>query len=201
MIKTLIFDIGKVLIPFDFARGYSIIEERTGLTHEEIRERIRSTGVVDPFERGELEPEAFVHALTKGLGFSADLAGFKSIWGSIFLPDPILPEEFLAQLKQRYRLLTLSNTNAIHFEALAATYPLFDLFDHHVLSFRVGAMKPDAKIYQYAIEHAEAKPEECFFTDDLPDNIAGAREHGLDAVLFEGREGLEEALRQRGVEW
>lgn len=199
MLKTLIFDLGKVIIPFDFQRAYAHMEKATGLTIEEIRSRIRTTGLVEPFERGEIEPDEFVERLTAGVGFKATTLEFGRLWGSIFMPDTLLPEELFVELKQRHRLLLLSNTNALHFELVVAEYPLLRHFDHFVLSYKVGAMKPDPRIYEEALRHAECAPEECFFTDDIEANVAGARALGIHGVVFENRAQLEEELVRRGA--
>jgi putative hydrolase of the HAD superfamily len=74
-------------------------------------------------------------------------------------------------------------------------------FDDTILSHEVGAMKPEPKIYEAAIEAARCRPEECFFTDDMPAFVEGARQHGIDAVQFTGLPQLENELRARGIQW
>jgi putative hydrolase of the HAD superfamily len=68
-----------------------------------------------------------------------------------------------------------------------------------VLSYEVKAMKPDPRIYAAAVEAARCAPQECFFTDDIPEYVEGARRAGIDAVVFEGQEALERELAARGV--
>jgi putative hydrolase of the HAD superfamily len=98
-------------------------------------------------------------------------------------------------------LLLLSNTNAIHFEMVQRTYPLLARFHHHVVSYKVGALKPSPVIYSEAIKHAKCDPSECFFTDDIPAYVEGARQAGIDAVQFESQAQIERELRLRGVDW
>ena len=126
---------------------------------------------------------------------------FRDIWGAIFLPETLIPETMLAALRDRYRLLLLSNTNALHFELLEKAYPILAQFHEHVLSYRVGAMKPSPQIYQAAISAAGCAPQECFFTDDIQAYVDAAREHGIDAVQFHNCEQIQQELRSRGVEW
>jgi putative hydrolase of the HAD superfamily len=130
-----------------------------------------------------------------------DYDQFCEIWSSIFLPDPLIPESMLQGLSQRFRLLLLSNTNAIHFQMLEQTYPLLRHFHHHVLSYRVGALKPSPVIYREAIARAECAANECFFTDDIPDYVAGAKREGIDAVQFESCEQIQRELLARGIRW
>jgi FMN phosphatase YigB (HAD superfamily) len=201
MIKTVIFDLGKVIISFDFMRGYHGLEKICGLPVSEIRSRISATDLVQRFECGLVEPEDFVAQLSRMLDLHISYDQFCQIWSSIFLPDPLIPESLLAGLSQRYRLLLLSNTNAIHFQMLEQTYPLLRHFHHKVLSHVVRAMKPSPAIYREAIARAECRPEECFFTDDIADYVAGAKREGIDAVQFESSEQIERELRARGVKW
>ncbi|HYP09614.1 MAG TPA: HAD family phosphatase [Bryobacteraceae bacterium] len=201
MIKTIIFDLGKVIIPFDFKRGYDRMAPLCSYAAAEIPERLRSCDLVTSFEEGKVEPEEFVRQLSAILELNATYEEFCGIWSAIFLPDTLIPESLLVGLKKRYRLLLLSNTNAIHFEMVWQNYPLLKHFDHLVLSYKVGALKPSPMIYREALRHAHCAPEECFFTDDILAYVEGARAAGIDAVQFENREQIERELQARGVVW
>ena len=104
-------------------------------------------------------------------------------------------------LFSRYRLLLLSNTNAIHYEMLEANYPILRHFEVRILSHEVGAMKPDPKIYRAAIAGAGCRPEEIFFTDDIAEFVEAARRQGIDAAQFSSLPQLERDLKARGIEW
>jgi putative hydrolase of the HAD superfamily len=201
MIKTVIFDLGKVLIPFDFTRGYRGLEKLCGIPAAEIPRRLASTDLVHRFESGLVEPQDFVAELSRVLDLHVSYDQFCEIWSSIFLPDPLIPESLLAGIRQRFRLLLLSNTNAIHFEMLERTYPLLGQFHDKVLSYRVRAMKPSPAIYREAIARAACRPEECFFTDDIADYVAAAQREGMDAVQFESRAQIEREMLARGIRW
>ena len=86
--------------------------------------------------------------------------------------------------RRKYRLVLLSNTNAIHFEMIRADAASCGISTALVLSHEAGAMKPTPLIYQKAVEAAGCLPEECFFTDDIPEYVEGARRYGIDAVQF-----------------
>ena len=111
---------------------------------------------------------------------------FATIFNSIF-SEILVPESLLEALAARYRLLLLSNTNAIHFEMLRREYPMLRHFHHLVLSYEVQAMKPQREIYEAAVRLAGCRPEECFYTDDIAAYVEGARQLGIDAVQFESR--------------
>ena len=201
MIKAVIFDLGRTLIPFDFARGYAAMAALCPYDPREIRGRLAGTNLVERFETGLIEPHAFVDEFSRILEVKVDYPEFCRIWSSIFLPDPLIPESLLAGLRRNYRLLLLSNTNAIHFGMIRETYPLLRHFHDFVLSYQVKAMKPARAIYQAAIARAGCRPEECFFTDDVPAYIEAARREGMDAVQFQSGTQIEGELRVRGIEW
>ena len=201
MIKALIFDLGKTIVPFDFKRGYAAMEQRCPYPAAEIPKRIGATDLVVRFESGKVEPRKFVDELCGILDLTMTYDEFCDIWFSIFLPETLISESWLSSLGRRYPLVLLSNTNAIHFEMLDANYPILRLFRHRVLSHEVGAMKPSPIIYEAAIAKAGCQPSECFFTDDVAAYIEGACQCGMDAVQFHNQEQLERDLRARGVEW
>jgi len=199
VIKAILFDLGNVIVPFDFKRAYAQLGPLCTCPVTEISARLRSTDLVQRFESGRIAAEPFVGELSALLGLKTNYGEFCDLWSSIFFEDTLVPESLIASLQGRYRLLVLSNTNPIHFSMLKARYPVFDHFDDFVLSYEVGALKPDAEIYRRAIERAGCRPEECFFTDDIAMNVEAARNSGMDAVQFLSATQLEEELRVRGA--
>jgi len=90
-IKTVIFDLGRVIVPFDFRRGYERIAPLCGLRADEIPKRIAPSGLVDRFESGGIAPHDFVRELSTLLGLQIAYEDFCEIWSCIFLPDPLIP--------------------------------------------------------------------------------------------------------------
>lgn len=199
MIKTLMFDLGNVLVPFDFKRCYAALEPLCDFPAEEIPRRVRNTDLVVEFESGRVSPDEFFRRITELLGLRTTYDQFREIWNSVFLPCTLIPEDDIRALRERYRILLLSNTNALHFAMLRETYPILAHFDSFVLSHEVGAMKPLPRIYHEALARAGCRPEECFYTDDIADYIEGARREGIDAVQFRGYDNLKVELVKRGI--
>ena len=201
MIRTLIFDLGQVLIPFDWKRGYRALAGFSPYPPEEIRRRIKETGLFNTFERGLVDPGDVAQRLSAELEMQVPFEKFRELWSSIFFPETILPDQMLAGLHANYRLLLLSNTDAIHYGWIAEKYPVMRHFDHCVLSFELGLRKPEPGIYQEAIRQAQCAPAEIFFTDDIAENAAAARLAGIDAVQFQSLAQLEGELTSRGIRW
>ncbi|WP_051669414.1 HAD family hydrolase [Bryobacter aggregatus] len=199
VIRSILFDLGNVLVPFEIQRGYAALSADSGLSQEEVAIRIRDSGLYPAFESGEIEPVDFHQRFCQLLGLQAQAPAFREIWNSIFLPHTATSEELILQLRNQYRLVLLSNTNALHFGWLQERYPILQHFDAYTLSYQVGAMKPDPRIYAAAVENAKCKAEECFFTDDVPAYVEGARAFGIDAEVFTNEENLKAQLRSRGL--
>jgi putative hydrolase of the HAD superfamily len=167
----------------------------------EIRRRIGSTGLVGPFEKGLVEPHDFVTQLSTALDLDLDYEAFCRAWGCIFTGQ-LIPDSLLEALAARYRLLLLSNTNLIHFQIIRKNYSsLLRHFHDLILSFEVHAAKPESEIFQAAIERAGCHPRECFFTDDIADNVEAARRLGMDAVQFQSPQKLQDEMSLRGIIW
>jgi putative hydrolase of the HAD superfamily len=200
MHKAIIFDLGKVLVPFDYMRGYRALEGLCPHPIPEIRRRIASCGLVEQLEKGLIDPRDFVVQFSAALDLQVDYDAFCEIWGSIFTGQ-LIPDQVLASLAARYRLLLLSNTNRIHFQTIREKYGFLDLFHDLVLSFEVHAMKPEPEIFHAAIARAGCRPEECFYTDDIEAFVLAARQQGIDAVQFESAEQIEREMKARGISW
>ena len=201
VIRTIIFDLGQVLIPFDLARAYSALLLHCPHSLEELRRLVASTDLIVRFEKGELPPESFVQQFSRLLELDLDYPRFCEIWSSIFLPGTLIADETLERLHRRHRLLALSNTNAIHFEMVRERYRSLRHFDAFVVSYEVGALKPDPRMYRAALDRAGAPPQQCFYTDDIAAYVEAARQFGIDAVQFKSSSQIERELRARGVEW
>jgi len=198
MHRAAIFDLGRVLVNFDFARGYRALEPLCPYAAAEMPKRLAATRLPEDFETGLIAPHDFVDRMAAVLGFEIPYDRFCAIWSSIFT-ETLIPESLLATLASRYRLLMLSNTNAIHFAMIRQSYPLVRHFHEFVLSYEVHAMKPRREIFERAIERAGCRAEECFYTDDILEYVEAARKLGIDAVQFESAAQVERELRSRGM--
>jgi putative hydrolase of the HAD superfamily len=195
----LIFDLGKVVVDFDPLRALRRLDGKSPFSAAEMLEKMKKAEAMARFEKGEISTLDFFHEITQWLELNISFEEFTFIWSDIFLPDLILDESFFAPLKPHYRLLALSNTNAMHTRHLRARFSVLNIFDKLILSFEVGAMKPDPPIYQAAMEAAGTSPDRIFYVDDLNENLKEARKLGWTAVLFTDKQQLEEDLRRHAI--
>jgi putative hydrolase of the HAD superfamily len=195
------FDLGNVLVSFDHPRGARQVAELTGADEDLVRQLGFSGELELKLENGQLSSREYYDIFCRETGTSPDYDAMELAGSAIFDLLPRTTPLVMHLHAAGYRLGILSNTRPSHWEYCTggryAQIPT--LFEHAVLSYEVGVMKPAAKIYQVAIEKAGAEPGEIFFTDDLEKNVEGALAAGLDAVLFTSAEQLAEDLRSRGV--
>jgi putative hydrolase of the HAD superfamily len=197
--KFIYFDMGNVLLHFSHERQAEQIARLCGQNAAEIYRVLYQDGLHWLAERGEAPPEAFHAQFCSRMGTKADRTAFEAASNDIFWPNTsIVP--LVAQLRGGgYRLGVLSNTSQAHWEFCRRRFRLMEMFHVYALSFDIGVMKPDAKIYSAAARLAGVQPAEIFFTDDRADNVAAAKAAGWDAVVFESTGQLSRELRQRGV--
>ena len=96
-------------------------------------------------------------------------------------------KEFCSYVKSRgYKIYVLSNASNTFYDYFPERFAPLSYFDGVVVSCDIHMIKPDRKIYQYLLDTYQLVPEECFFIDDRPENIEGAQDVGMNAMIFEG---------------
>ena len=182
MIKTLIFDFGDVFINLDKEATVKSIVRRFGsfsLTSE--IESINSN-----YETGQLSNNDFI-SFYKDYFKTEDEDFLMEAWNSIILDFPEYRLNFLKSLaeSQRYKLILLSNTNALHIEKVIENMTLDrymefkSCFDRFYLSHEIGLRKPDPAIFQFVIAENNLKVEECFYIEDTPEHTISAFQFGI----------------------
>jgi putative hydrolase of the HAD superfamily len=199
-IEALLFDLGKVLIDFNFETGVQALHRACSISRDRLEEVLWDETWICRYERGEISTGEFHSYLCETAALKMDLTGFREVWSSVFLPGLLVSERLLAALKRKYPLILVSNTNEAHFEFVRDRYPVIDYFDQHVLSYVVGSLKPDRKIFEHAIGVSGFRPDALFFTDDREENVLAARELGIHAHQFRTERMLIAALQAANVE-
>ncbi|MEW5975102.1 MAG: HAD family phosphatase [Acidobacteriota bacterium] len=199
MIKVILLDLGKVIINFDYQKAAAEIQRFTDASLQEMSEVFLDGDLIYRYETGRMSSSEFYQVVSRRLRLNVSASQFKDLWGSMFLEEPLLSDALLEALKQKYRLILLSNTNEIHFQYVQERYPILRHVSEHVLSFREGTMKPEPEIYQAAIRKAGVAPDRIFFTDDRADNVAAARQLGIQAAQFQGEQQLRTQLQEIGI--
>jgi glucose-1-phosphatase len=199
MIRTVFFDLGNVLAPLDFDRAYRRAARLTGLNEREVARLLEESGLSVPYESGWISSAEFHRRTDELLGLGLGFEDFGALWCDMFGDEALVSEDLIHELESVVRVAMLSNTNELHFHSLRDRFPVVRRFATTVLSYEVGAMKPAPAIYVAAMEATGSRPHECFFTDDRPENVEGARALGIHAEVFEGEGKLREQLAALGL--
>jgi FMN phosphatase YigB (HAD superfamily) len=199
-IEALLFDLGKVLIDFNFETGVQALHASCSISRDRFEEILWDETWIRSYERGEISTVQFHEYLCKTANLSMPLIHFRETWSSVFLPGLIVSEGLLAALRRNYPMILVSNTNEAHFEFIRSKYRVVDYFDRHVLSYQVGSLKPDRRIFEHAIAAANRPAETLFFVDDREENVLAAGQLGIKTHQFESEAGLLVALQEAGIE-
>lgn len=192
------FDLGKVLLNFSHARMCQQVADELGQSAEVVREFLFSPAIILPYERGQISTVELLEQLNARFSSRMTLSQAKQSLGDIFWLNTAIVPLVVGLKSAGYRIGILSNTCDVHWELAREKFAILDLlFDVQVLSFQVNAIKPDAEIYAKAAEMAQCSTNELFFVDDLLENVEGARQAGVDAVLYTSTQELAADLRKR----
>jgi putative hydrolase of the HAD superfamily len=197
-IEALIFDLGNVVIRFDWQTAEGRLRARSGNGNSSPREDMR--GLISRFEVGEISQEMFVSMAAATLGFQGDQQEFIAIFNSIFFANPPM-ERSIQQLAARFPNYLLSNTSELHLSYVQRNFEVLQKFADGVYSFRAKCAKPDRKIFEIAVKQFGVRPESTIYIDDLPANVRSARDLGFHAIQYEWREHaeFERRLAELGV--
>ncbi|WP_031529170.1 HAD family hydrolase [Dyadobacter crusticola] len=206
-IKNIIFDLGDVILNIDVPVASKSFAELSGREQSEILEIFRDNDIFRHFETGSLDEAGFRDFMRKILDFS-DLSdeAIDTAWNSLLLDLPPERVELLKKLATKYRIFLLSNTSSIHItqvnkilKASTSVDRLEDLFETVFLSYEMGLMKPDTRIYQKVLDQAGIKAEETLFLDDNYDNIQGAAQLGISTIHVQKPTTILEYLKDYAV--
>lgn len=176
MSRAYLFDIGNVLVHFDFAPALRKLTERADVAGDEAQRRLLP--LKDELESGLLSDVDFIARGMAAIGFRGGAEEFADIWSDIFSEnEPMTP--LVAQLAQEAPLYLLSNTSGLHKDYLFRRFPVFRHFTGGVYSHEARSMKPGEPIFRTAVESLQLDPARTFYIDDLAPNIATAQRLGF----------------------
>ncbi len=181
--KYFLFDIGNVLVDFDTADFLQELANGNGRAVEGLTES--DLEKIHEVEKGEISDAEFVDYLnaTKGLSWTVD--DLTAVWSRMFRINEAGRGMFLDAAESGMPVYTLSNIAGFHIDAIENNWGgFFDGAERLFLSYQIGVRKPHPDIYHYTLKKLGASGGDCFSIDDLPENIAAAREVGINAHLF-----------------
>jgi len=195
MQPVLIFDLGKVLVDFDYTIAARKIAARSTKSPTDLHAFLGSSPILLDYESGQLTRRQFFDALGQAIGFRGDLEEFGSYFADIFteIPGTIALH---AELRRRgLKTYIFSNTNDLAIEHVRRNFPFFNDFDGYILSYEVGGLKPQPEIYAAMETLTRRRGADLIYLDDRPENIATGVARGWRAILHESPEKTRQALK------
>jgi glucose-1-phosphatase len=198
MKKTMFFDLGNVVLYFSHEKMCRQIARYCETDEQTVHDTLFQKRWNEKYEVGDIDSWAlFHHFAPQGRRQEKSLAGLLEAMSDIFTPNESIVPIIKELKKNEVSLYILSNTCEAHFSYAFTHYPILHLFDGFILSYEIKARKPDPKIYEFALHHADCQKEHCFYTDDIPEYIDGARQVGIDAEPYMSSDLLLEHLKKR----
>jgi putative hydrolase of the HAD superfamily len=198
MITTIIFDLGQVVVSFDWQKALQRAAQQTDVRYEDILKYFTDPANDTLFVEGKMSAHDFFEQVQKKFHFSLSYDEFREIYNDIFSPMPET-EELIKVLEKEYRLVILSNTNEFHFPHILNTYPIMDYFDEFILSYEEKCQKPNYEIFERALKKLRVSPQETIFIDDNEKNVHSAEQLGIRGIHFTGIKALRDGLKKYGV--
>jgi HAD superfamily hydrolase (TIGR01509 family) len=197
--SAVVFDLGKVLLDFDYGIAAAKIARRGKLTAPQTLKVLIESPLLYRFETGLMSNEQFADEVCAACGFSGTLDEFYEAFADIFCE--IRPMIALQAAFRAHRVPTciFSNTNGLAIGHIRRRYPFFAHFDHYILSYEQGVMKPEAAIYAVVERALGLAGEAIVYLDDRPENVEGGLALGWRALLHETPEKTISTLRQWGL--
>jgi HAD superfamily hydrolase (TIGR01509 family) len=189
------FDLGKVLVDFDYHIAVSRIAARSKLPPDGIKTFLGCSCAIIDYECGRLTREEFYEQARKATGFRGTIEEFGDFFADIFTEIPPMIELHAGLRRRGIPTYIFSNTNDLAVEHIRRNFPFFRNFDGYIYSYEVGAMKPEAKIYEVLEKLAGRHGADIVYLDDRPENAAAGAARGWRTILHETPEKTRVALK------
>ncbi len=197
--KTIIFDLGGVLIDWDprylYRKIFSDREEMEFFLGE-----VCSLDWSAQMDGEKSFSDAINELIPRYPEYADQIQAYYSRWEEMIKGD--IPEtvSILAELRNGdYSLAALSNWSSETFPIVNARYEFLDWFDPLIISGMVGLVKPDPEIFHLILCSTGQNASDCIYVDDLAQNIQTAAEIGFDAIHYSSPQQLREELESRGI--
>ena len=186
-IKNIVFDLGGVLIDLDFKSAIQALQEAGFTNVKEELQNLDHEGIFQKFELGNVTSDEFRTAIRENSTVTLADEEIDKLWNLMLLEIPREKLELILELRSKYMVYLLSNTNAIHWDYVCKNafnyrgFRMEDYFEETFLSFEMHLAKPNKAIYEKMLKDANLLPEETLFIDDLEANCKAAQEVGIHA--------------------
>jgi putative hydrolase of the HAD superfamily len=199
MVKAVVFDLGKVLVDFDYMIAARRLAARSQMSPEQlVAVLVRSSRFIE-YERGRVTRRELFNEICRATGFNGSLEEFALFFSDIFTEiKPMV--ELHAELRNRgFATYVFSNTNDLAVEHLRRRFPFFGNFDGYIFSYEHGVVKPEAGLYEVLERQSGRRAGELVYLDDRLENTQAGAARGWEVILHESPEKSRAAIRELGL--
>ena len=183
--QVVAFDLGKVLVDFDYSIAARKIAAHSRMSLDSINNFIGGSDFTVKYELGAVTRREFFEQARQAIGFGGTFEEFGEYFADIFMEIPPMVELHAALRRRGVPTYIFSNTNDLAVEHIRRNFPFFKNFDGYIFSYEIGAMKPDAKIYEALEKLAGRQGADVLYLDDRPENVTAGAARGWRAILHE----------------
>ncbi|HIG81643.1 MAG TPA: HAD family phosphatase [Verrucomicrobiales bacterium] len=199
MIKVAAFDIGKVLLDFDYGIFVRRMAPRTRMDVPTLDAFLNQSPLLAQYESGQLTSPEFFTVVQNETGFDGTEPEFAAYFEDIFTPIDEIIAMHAKLVASGLPTYTFSNTNEMAVRHIIRAYDFWPRFTGHILSHEVRALKPNPKIYEVFEQTTGCQGNEILYLDDRPENVAAAATRGWHAIEHRDAEFTREAVMRLGV--
>jgi len=194
--QVVVFDLGKVLLDFDYNIAAGKIAARGRISPDEVKRLIDQSPLLFSYETGRMTKEQFFSEVCAVTGFCGNLDEFSRYFGDIFVPiEPMVALH--AELRRRgVPTFVFSNTNELAVGHVRRSFPFFNEFDGYILSYEHGAMKPEQKIYGVVERMTGTSGQRILYLDDRFENVEAGTKRGWQVIQHETPEKSRAVFRE-----
>lgn len=182
-IRAVFFDFGGVIQRTEFQAPRQRLAQRFGMDYDDIDKLVFSSPSAIQATIGAVSETEHWQAIAQRLKVRDEEIQLveKEFFAGDIIDHSLL--QYLSMLRPRFITGLISNAWS-GMRAYIERQRIAGSFDHLVISAEVGAAKPEARIYQIALEQAQVRAEEAVFVDDVVDNIEACERVGMKGILF-----------------
>ena len=199
MHPVFIFDLGKVLVDFDYTIAAQKVAARSAKSPKDLHAFLGSSPLLVEFECGRITRRQFFESIRDAIHFHGDVEEFASYFADIFTAMPGTIALHAELRKRGFKTYIFSNTNDLAVEHVRRNFPFFKHFDGYILSYEVGGMKPQPEIYAAMEKMTGRSGADLIYLDDRPENIEAGAARGWRAILHESPKKTRKMLQTMGV--
>lgn len=186
--EVVVFDLGKVLVDFDYAIAARKLAAMSKVVPARLQELIEKSHLLVQFETGATNREEFFRQVCEATGYCGDLKNFSLCFADIFSEIEAMIEFHAGLRKAGVPTYIFSNTNDLAVGHIRSRFPFFSNFDGYILSYEHGGMKPNRKIYEVVERVTGKRGEQICYIDDRLENVEMGEEMGWHAIWHQSPE-------------